>query len=149
MDTWSTLIVRKSQLGNHASEGQSSYSNTFPILNKHEHSIKSRPVKHATRWVLWYVPPTLRCLYRFTVLLFYCLIQTRKHGRSMLYPCAFPQWKTYSWITKKECYIISCKARCQAVFRIWFATCFGSDSLIMENSKPYSLLLILSLHKIR
>jgi hypothetical protein len=84
VDTWSTLIVRKSQLGNQASEGQSSYSNTFPILNKHEPSIKSRPVKRATRWGL-YVPPTLRYLYRFTVLLlFYCLIQTRNHGRSIL-----------------------------------------------------------------
>lgn len=140
VDTWSTLIIRNSQLGNHASEGQSSYSNTFPTLNKHEPSINSRPVKHATHWRLWYVPPTLPYLHRFTVLLFYCLIQTRNHGRSILYPCAFPQRKTHNCIRKKEGYIISSKARCQVGFRIWLATCFEYDSLIkmekLESVQP-------------
>jgi len=68
------LIVRKPQLGNHASEGQSSYTNTFPILNKHEPSTKSRPVKHATLWRLWYVSPMLGYIYSFTVLWLFCCL---------------------------------------------------------------------------
>jgi hypothetical protein len=126
VDTLSILIVMKPQFGNHASEGQSSYSNTFPIANKQEPSMTSRPVKHVTRWGLWYVPPAFQYLYSFNVLpLFYCLIQTRNDGRSILYPCVFPQWKTSNWITKKKCYIICCRARCQVGFRIWLATCLS------------------------